>query len=226
MGTGAMVFLGLASFCLILLIWPLRQPVLPSAEDAPRQQEEFRQSSEKLKNIFTRNMSPDQRRQFEADLQAKREQREAQAKTDTARRDSVGSVLGWIVRAFALAGLILFAAIGGLACLPRAILYFRNRVQIGRTGERLAVVRPKLFGGEQVIEISRMAAGPARAMARRIRATVRSPGYVLWTVVLPGAPAGGPSLRFDVEHLDSGASLETPPARVQEFTAALNALRS
>jgi hypothetical protein len=176
------------------------EPVL-SPEEARRIQEDMLQQA-------TKNMSPEKREKFLREIEEKIRQSREQA---AARQGK--PLFEWLVfaaRLFALLPAALFALPGTL-CLRRALMFFRDRVELSVQQGALVVQRPTLFGGESsrtwpLHEIEGIA-----GYCRKRR------GYK-WLVSVIGTNSRQPNLTFLVEETRDRSP---EPQRFVEFADAL-----
>lgn len=177
------------------------EPVL-SPEEARRIQEDMLQQA-------TKNMSPEKREKFLREVEEKIRQSREQA---AARQGK--PLFEWLVfaaRLFALLPAALFALPGTL-CLRRAVMFFRDRVELSVQQGALVVQRPTLLGGESSRTCPLHEIEGIAGYCRRKRR-----GYK-WLVSVLGTNSRQPSLTFLVEET-RGRSPE--PQRFLDFADAL-----
>ncbi|MFO0264656.1 MAG: hypothetical protein ACK53V_23760 [Planctomycetota bacterium] len=178
------------------------EPVL-SPEEARRIQEDMLQQA-------TKNMSPEKREKFLREVEEKIRQSREQAAAAARQGKPLFEWLAFAARLFALLPAALFALPGTL-CLRRALMFFRDRVELSVQQGALVVQRPTLFGGESsrtwpLHEIEGIA-GYCR----------KSRGYK-WLVSVTGTNSRQPFLTFLVEETRDRSP---EPQRFLDFADAL-----
>jgi hypothetical protein len=227
---GTVVLYGLALVFLLAAVKPswlgFRGPQRPGASsrategqmptvprEPPWSPEEARRIKEDMLQQATKNMSPEKREKFLREIEEKIQQSRERAASAARQGKPLFEWLVFAARLFALLPAALFALPGTL-CLRRAIMFFRDRVELSIREESLVVERPQLFGGTstRILPLCELAAvSISRRKLRRYR-------RYHWSVKVHGARGPQPSLAF---HLANDPSGDHPPQKAQDFAEAL-----
>jgi len=172
--------------------------------------EETRRIMEDMVQQATKNMSPEEKERFLRKIQEPTQQEKERAAAAARRGKPLFEWLVFAARLFALLPAALFALTGTL-CLRRALMFFRDRVELSVQQGALVVQRPTLFGGESsrtwpLHEIEGIA-----GYCRKRR------GYK-WLVSVIGTNSRQPSLKFLVEETRDRSP---EPQRFVDFADAL-----
>jgi hypothetical protein len=186
-------------------------PTVP--REPPWSPEEARRIKEDMLQQATRNMSPEKREKFLREIEEKTQQNRERAAAATDQGKVSFKSIVFAARLLALLPAPLFALLGTL-CLRRAILFFRDRVELSVREESLVVERPQLFGGTstRILPLCELeAVSISRRKLRRYR-------KYHWSVKVHGARGPQPSLAF---HLANDPSGDHPPPKAHDFAEAL-----
>lgn len=225
---GTVVLYGLATVFLLVAIAPswlgFGAPQRPRASSrasegkplaAPGQTvlspEETRRIMEDMVQQATKNMSPEEKEKLLRKIQEPTQQEKERAAAASRRGKPLFESLVFAVRLFALLPAALFALPGTL-CLRRAVMFFRDRVELSVQQGALVVQRPTLLGGESSRTCPLHEIEGIAGYCRRKRR-----GYK-WLVSVLGTNSRQSSLTFLVEET-RGRSPE--PQRFVEFADAL-----
>ena len=243
---GTVLFLGLAIFILLAAINPelvtqsrkIQPELLPISVAMPTQQQlarskyqreplsqdELEKSTREFKDRVMKDMTPEEKERFEKRLQETAAKRTQKNTIRQERMDRILNILAIVGRVFAALGVLLFGYLGAFLCLPRALLFFKDKIEISVHQGHLVLSRPSLFRGLTKREIPLSNLGTIFARASRRGGGRYGHRYVVWTVQISSRDSDMFPLQFDVEHLDGGASLKKPSTRVKEFVTALKKL--
>lgn len=177
--------------------------------------EETRRIMEDMVQHATKNMSPEEKERFLRKIEEPNQQEKERAAAALRRGKPLFEWLVFAARLFALLPAALFALPGTL-CLRRALMFFRDRVELSVQQGALVVQRPTLFGGESsrtwpLHEIEGIA-----GCCREFRGYKRR-GYK-WLVSVLGTNSRQPSLTFLLEETRDRSS---EPQRFVDFANAL-----
>lgn len=186
----------------------------PAAREPVWSPEEARRIKEDVLQEATKNNSPEEKEKFLQNIEETTRQRKERAAVAASQRQPWFDAIVFAARLFALLPAALFALPGTL-CLRRALMFFRDRVELSVRHGALVVQRPKLFGGEFIrtwplSEIEGM-------VEYRVKYRVRRRTHD-WLVAIVGTDDRRPYLRFLVEQ-----TFGHGPAthRLSDFTEAL-----
>ena len=181
--------------------------------------EEMRQLTDRMMDRLTKGLPAEEKAKLMADIEDRSRQRVARL---TSRYEKV---VGWsivVARIVAILPVTLFSLLGGI-CLYRALLHFRDRVELSVRQHGLLLARPKLFGGTDEREFALEELAAVVCYAVRESGDRRGAGaYSQWNVNLAPKEAYQRTIEFDVEHLHFQADLTSLTQRVQTFAAAIS----
>jgi hypothetical protein len=172
--------------------------------------EETRRIMEDMVQQATRNMSPEEKEKFLRKIEEPTQQEKERAAAASRRGKPLFEWFVFAARLFALLPAALFALPGTL-CLRRALMFFRDRVELSVQQGALVVQRPTLLGGESSRTYPLHEIEGIAGYCRKRR------GYK-WLVSVLGTNSRQPSLTFLLEET-RGRSPE--PQRFVEFADAL-----
>lgn len=180
--------------------------------------DETRQLTSHMLDELTKDMTVEEHAKFTAAL----EERSLQRAIKPARRfEGMISRSILVARILAIIPVTLFSLIGGV-CLHRALLHFRDKIELSVRQNAIVLVRPKLFGGtlEQIFPLEQLAAITCYAV-RHTGGRKGVGAYSQWCTKLATKSPDLPSIEFDLEHLRFDADLTSVTQRVRDFASAI-----
>ena len=176
--------------------------------------DEFRRYRERLLQDLTKELSPERKEEFLRKVEEEKRQKEREQAALASRRDSrLFESIVFVFRMLTLLPAALFGLLGAL-CLRRAIMFFRDKVELSVRQGALVIERPQLFGGTstRTWPLHEIAAFSVRHRKRR--------GYH-WRVEIHGNPGTQSNLSFYVAYEPRD---DNPPQRLLDFADALTRL--